>query len=307
MTRKSLPLSKAIALSLEELPQPAVTAYQLGVIIYRLYVTKTFQGQKLDLAKPRPSSREYSTAVTKLLNEGFLKAPKYLPENRVFEIYGRHDAKAEEIACVVDPFCYVSHLSAMAHHGLTNRFPKTLYLSSPRPPQWKQFAIERMQRDYAEHFDDYSHSGFPRLTRTRFDKIGSRPVEYHHRSHPGAYRSIRGNVLRVATIGRTFLDMLREPKLCGGINHVLEIYSASAKEHFRLIVDEIEKHGDPIDKVRAGYVLEERCGLSDPVIESWRVYVQRGGSRKLDASEEYSSRYSEKWSISLNVIEERKD
>lgn len=40
---------------------------------------------------------------------------------------------AEEVVCSVDPFCYVSHLSAMEYHGLTNRMPTLLFISSPRP------------------------------------------------------------------------------------------------------------------------------------------------------------------------------
>lgn len=32
----------------------------------------------------------------------------------------------EETFCLLDPFSYVSHLSAMAWHGLTDRMPKTL-------------------------------------------------------------------------------------------------------------------------------------------------------------------------------------
>jgi predicted transcriptional regulator of viral defense system len=305
--RKTLTLTKAAALALEELRQPVMTNYQLGLIVYRLYLTKGYQGFELNITKQSPTSREFSLAIKNLLENGFLKSAKNFPEKKVFEIYGRQSAKPEEVACVVDPFCYISHLSAMAYHGLTNRLPRTMYISSPPPKEWKVFAIERMKRDCEENLDGYIKSGFPQLTRIRFRKIGNHNVECHYRSHHGAFRIVKDSVLRVSTIGRTFLDMLREPKLCGGIRHVLETYGSYAKSHLRLIINEIDAHGDPIDKVRAGYILEERCGLRDPDIDKWITYAQRGGSRKLDSSEEYSPLFSERWSISLNVIEEKSE
>jgi predicted transcriptional regulator of viral defense system len=107
--------------------------------------------------------------------------------------------------------------------------------------------------------------------------------------------------LRVATLGRVFLDMLREPRLCGGIQHVVDIYRQEASRHLKLIVDEVDRHGQPIDKVRAGFVLAEVCRLQSPVIDGWDRFAQRGGSRKLDAESEYAPIYSERWQLSINV------
>ena len=69
------------------------------------------------------------------------------------------------------------------------------------------------------------------------------------------------------------------------------------------ITDEITQHGQPIDKVRAGYILEERLALSNEVIDSWAQYAQRGGSRKLDATAEYIPQWSDKWCLSINTFE----
>lgn len=54
------------------------------------------------------------------------------------------------MACVVDPFAYLSHLSAMEYHGLTQRMPSMLFLSSPAPIEWKTFAEARMWQDLGE-------------------------------------------------------------------------------------------------------------------------------------------------------------
>jgi predicted transcriptional regulator of viral defense system len=115
--------------------------------------------------------------------------------------------------------------------------------------------------------------------------------------------TVQGKPRRVATIGRTFLDMLREPGLCGGIYHVLDIFTEQAPRYLRLIVDEIDRHGTKIDKVRAGYVLAERLNLTHPAFAVWQTCAQRGGSRKLDAQADYSPRFSETWCLSINIDE----
>jgi len=95
--------------------------------------------------------------------------------------------------------------------------------------------------------------------------------------------------------------MLREPKLCGDIQHVLDIYQKDARRYLKLIVGEIDRHGQPIDKVRAGFVITEVCRLTSPAVDGWEKFAQRGGSRKLDAENEYAPIYSERWQLSINV------
>jgi hypothetical protein len=95
--------------------------------------------------------------------------------------------------------------------------------------------------------------------------------------------------------------MLRDPELCGGIHHVLQVYQEHAQQSLRLILDEVDQHGKPIDKVRAGWILESVCHIEDPRINVWTAFAQRGGSRKLDASTEYSPEFSERWALSINV------
>ena len=79
------------------------------------------------------------------------------------------------------------------------------------------------------------------------------------RSHLGAFRVVRSTGVRVATIGRTFLDMVREPELCGGILHVIDVYRSQAAQYLSLIIDDAERHGTAIDKVRLGFLLTEVC------------------------------------------------
>jgi predicted transcriptional regulator of viral defense system len=127
-------------------------------------------------------------------------------------------------------------------------------------------------------------------------------IDCIHSKHLGAFKNVRDRTMRIATIGRTFLDMLTRPEKCGGINHVLSVYEEFGVQYLPLIVDELEAHGAPIDKVRAGYIFNEVLNINDnATIESWVSLAQRGGSRKLDSSEEYLPKWPDKWKISINI------
>ena len=299
----SIYLNKAVSLHLGTLETPIVTRYDLGAFVYGAYKTKTFRGQQIKLTKDFPEIRNLHSVIRQLVDRGILLSDRDFPNGRVFRILGKKGIPAEDIACSIDPFAYISHLSAMDYHGLTDRLPRSLYLSSPVDKVWKELAFKRMQKDCNGHLDQYLTSGFPTLRRMAVQKIAQRPVvrrgvsDFH-----GAYRTVQGRAFRVTTIGRTFLEMLREPALCGGMSHVLDVFKNHCRTYLDLIIAEIDKNGSPIDKVRAGYIFEERCLLEHQIIQQWLKYVQRGGSRKLDAKSDYSSTFSENWSLSINVI-----
>ena len=298
----SLDLAGAATIELGKLAQPVVTDYDLGLLLFRLYNEKEIEGRKLGrLKKLFPDIADLRSLVRTLHERGVLRRNRDFRGN-VYGILGKSEYAAEEILCSVDPFAYTSHLSAMSYHGLTNRLPSTIFYSTPQHPKWSGFARLRMRGELGEHLGSYLQGDLPRLTQIRFIRIQKKPVHKHASIHTGAFKAVKNKVLRVSTIGRTFLDMVRAPLLCGGIHHVIETYEVHAPQYEQLIVDEIDRHGTLIDQTRTGYLLDERCGIkTNPVIDKWARGVQRGGSRKLDPSSEYSSKYSERWSLSLNV------
>jgi predicted transcriptional regulator of viral defense system len=293
-------LLKSLANELARIPQPVITSYQLGRLIFFAYLNNSIGREKLNLKKNIPERKQYNDALNNLLNTGVLSKMAGL-SGKYFKVIGKSEVSAEEIICSIDPFCYISHLSAMEYHGITDRLPRTIFVSSPPPSDWKKHAIEMMKRDLGEHYETYIEKGFPQLTRPRPKKIAGKLIEFKNNSHMGAYKRVHGRELRVSTIGRTFLDMLRNPDLCGGIQHVIDVYKEYGKQYARLIVDEIDAHGNGIEKARAGYVLESIIGFDDSRVNSWQLNVQRGGSRKLDPSAEYSPFFSERWALSLNI------
>ncbi len=140
-------LKAALSRYVRELDQPVITDYDLSMAVVHLYGAKKYRGEALDLTDPFPSwQKAFATFVQPLIDLGILTAHKDFPEGRVFTITGNRYQEPGDIACSVDPFAYVSHLSAMEYHGLTNRFPKLLYLSAPRPRSGRPLPVKRWKR-----------------------------------------------------------------------------------------------------------------------------------------------------------------
>lgn len=294
-------LPKAVALTLGKFSEPLVTRYRLGCIVNEFYLKKSFDGHPLaKLEKQNANSTDLNRVIRSLESSGVLQDhPNF--RGKAYRLIGAKEEAIEDVVCTVDPFCYVSHLSAMTYHGLTNRLPVNLIVSSADPKQWSKLAESKMRKDLEDNLDLYIEEAMPLLTRPKLTRIGKTGIHRINTTRLGAFKNVRGRSMRVSTIGRTFLDMLESPELCGGIRHVIEVFENEGPNYITPIVYEINEYGRPIDKVRAGYILEERLGIKNETIDQWVKFATRGGSRKLDATEEYFPKWSEKWCISLNI------
>ena len=85
------------------------------------------------------------------------------------------------------------------------------------------------------------------------------------------------------------------------MRHVVDIWKKHGRKWLDEIVSSVNEVGEPITKVRAGYLLDEIIGVNDSRVESWIAYAQRGGSRKLNPEKEYGHSWSEKWMLATNV------
>ena len=247
-------------------------------------------------------ARWFQANLAQMTMFGFLEPLDGVPPGKIYRLVGRNASSAEEMVCGIDPFAYISHLSAMAHYGLTDRLTKTVFYSSPPGAEWTRSATEKMARDLGDGLTTLHALDLPVLRRLLPSKLQGTQLSRHTSSHLGAYTRIRASNLRYSSLGRTFLDMVRQPDLCGGMRHVVSVYREYAGDYTRLILDEALRNGRKIEQVRVGYLLDEVCGLSETRIEELLAASQRGGSRKLDPSNEYDGvNFSEKWNLSINV------
>lgn len=214
----------------------------------------------------------------------------------------------EKVICSLDPFSYLSHLTAMAWHGLSDRLPKILFLTRPSIALWRTLAATRLQAQLGSLMPLYQSAKLPAYRQIDLASIKKNPLSFWTSSrldhaYSAAFKRAEGGAIRVATVGRCFLDMVRQPELCGGIYHVIEVFEEHGPSHLEAILSEVDHHGNKIEQARVGYLLERADSelLENPTLQKWATGVSRGGSRKLDPSADYADEYSERWALSLNV------
>ncbi|MEQ8333487.1 hypothetical protein [Nisaea sp.] len=225
-------------------------------------------------------------------------APDYDYDRRAFRVLSLQDLPAEEIVCLIDPTCHISHLSAMQRWGITNRRPKALSITRPNRPAAKKILNHIVERDYGDQ-----EPVVPITIVSHPKRVRKRPLVLHESTNPSERIKVRGTHACVSTMGQTFLESLKDPDLCGGMRHVLRVWERHARDWVQEIINRIDQEDvSGIVKCRAGYILEEVLSVKNNVkIESWISSAQRGGSRKLDPNAPFLPRFSEKWMISLNV------
>lgn len=289
----------AIEQTLLEQDSPLVTDYDVFLTAWRLFEARQYKDtviKRLPLDWDVARSRGI---VRKLVSRRALASDQDFRSGVWRLVQSTRAADAAEAACIADPFCYVSHLSAMYRYGLTDRAPKELHIARPSRPLWNSMRDDKVEKEAPpRHIEDAKslllHFGLGETLRRR-------PVAVHETKYPARATNVRGQRTRVADVGATFVDMLEAPHLCGGMQHVLDVWEGHARDWIDKIVDTTDAAPSGITKVRAGYILNERMGLTSTRIEAWRAFAQRGGSRKLDPGAEYRPVFSETWMISLNV------
>lgn len=282
---------------LNEHPRPVITLYELRMYMYQLYRAQEHQGQPIGkLSLKEPESRTLKSNISSLKRMGVIKQDLNLP---VYFISNKDKPTAQQVICSISPFSYIAYLSAMSWHGLTDRLPYVIHLITCSQEKYKELITERLEKELPNASEHPSLIP-PRLT--KYPAFDGKSFEFHQTKNFKLPKEQFGSGgVRVANIGETFLDMLRKPDLCGGFEHVLEVFQEYGEENLAVIVKTIDKKGTSMDKARAGYILEEVCNLSHRTINNWKAGVSRGGSRKLVPSKPYIDVYSETWCISINI------
>ena len=279
---------------LEENGKPVLTALEFFRFIRRMY--RESSGKKLYLRRDAPTLDDYNRLRRMLQRTNMIGPDRDYGGRGVIRVLAISDLPAEDIICLVDPTCYVSHLSAMQRWGLTDRRPDALIMT--RPDRKTISAQLRACRGGSLNEDEEKR--FLRIIRHP-DRVRGRSVQIYESKTAGAALKTRGSDVRASTIGQTFLDMLQEPGLCGGMAHVLDVWGEHAGTYLDETVAAVDTATSKLVKSRAGYILEERLGLQHPGVERWKAFGQRGSSRKLDPAKPFAPTFSETWMISLNV------
>jgi len=277
---------------------PIITFYDFFVLGEKIFSARKYG---ITFLKRLPNNWDYNRAKNAIrrMEERRTLVPDSNFRSFVWRVtQSTRAGSAEEIICLADPFSYVSHLSAMQTYSLTDRSPQALQITTPKHQIWKLMRQERIREDLPGHEStDPKLMVHPRC----MEFVRKRKVSIHTTSHPWKPIQVASEETRITTIGQTFADMLLEPSLCGGMSHILDVWSKEADIWVDEIIEAINQHKSKILKIRAGYILTEILKITDPRINRWKAYAQRGGSRKLDPENGYNANFSETWMISINV------
>lgn len=291
-------LNDALEAALIQSDAPVITDYEFYRLGSTLYTAGNWQGTPLSRLPSDWDHQRMRNAQRRLRARQAIAPDADFRLGMWRVIQSSRAGSAEEIASIADPFCYVSHLSAMERYGLTDRSPEALHLSTPYRPIWNAMRDDRVAADAMNR----RPVDAPSLVRFGFkEKVRRRQVIVHETRHPAVPTTISSERTRITDIGRTFADMLDAPKLCGGMRHVLSIWENQALDWSDAIIAGVESLDSKIAKVRAGYIFTERLGLEDKRIAKWEAFAQRGGSRKLDPDSAYIPTFSERWMLSINA------
>lgn len=320
-------IAEAVKTEIRRRKQPVITWFEVERAVRRLYRERQFDGQPLNLRGGAPTPRMMARIKSVLLDpreftsrdfiekydlrgavkEDALSSQRYVlmmdldfPAT-VCRVAGVSDAQPEDLCCLVDPWCYVSHLSAMQRWGLTNRNPLALHLSRPAKPIWRGRAKDEVRDEYWD-LEPGQQAPQPRERVTFPATLRGRALEVFEPNFFGHSIAIPDSTTRIATVGQVFRDTVHEPALCGGMSHVLEIWEEHAEAYLNDIIEAMDAlKPSKIALVRAGYILSERLGIKDPRVEAWTAFAERGGSRKLDPQRPFEAAHSKRWMLSLNV------
>jgi predicted transcriptional regulator of viral defense system len=297
MNKQTVRLTDALQKKmLSDYDKPVISYYSLVKMVAELYRNKSYDNLPIGkISTDYPSKGVIERNIEALVTRGVLSE---IPHYPVYAVSGRTAPSAQQIICVLNPFSYLSYLSAMEWHNLTDRIPKAIYITTCTQSKFRQLAKVLAEQD----FPNTPHlPGVPAKHHKLSKKLNDKII-HEHTSNKFQMKKELYNTggIRVSSIGETFLDMLRHPEYCGGVNHILDVFAEHAQQYLPVIVRTINKQGVSIDKVRAGYLLEEKLKLKHPDFDEWKKHAQRGGSRKFIASSPYKNHYSSTWCISLN-------
>ena len=292
-------LADQIALGIEALAKPLLNEIELFVLAARAHADGAAGRIKI-LRLPKEYDYSQFRRTMRQLEKRHIVAVDSEFRSGIWQnLAVAPAATAEDAFCLVDPYAHVSFLSAMQRHGLTDRSPSELQMTTLPDALWRQKQMIDFAGDFPEYLRDKQVPS-PRRIGLR-KTLRGRVIDLHRSKAPRDVVAVRGSYARITSIGSTFVDMLTEPDKCGGMRHVIECFEYNFMDHADEIIKSVTKFGSSITKVRAGHIIDEHLGVASSLVDEWVTFAQRGGSRLLDPKKPYGAKWSEKWMIAINA------
>lgn len=209
--------------------------------------------------------------------------------------YARSGPVSEfEILMEVHPYAALSHLTALAFHGLTDQNPAEIHATVAEGPE--DLPPGTTPKDWEE----------TSLVKGRLiGAILGVSIRWHRLKRSSllgtAEYAPHGFPIRASDPEMTLVDGLLHPEWSGGIENVLRAWRrASDLIDTDRLVEHVEACDSRLLLQRAGWLLEA-IDVAHPALDRWAASAVRGGSSKLVAAEPFSSTFSARWKLSINA------
>lgn len=291
----------------------AISYNQVCRILLEVYIER-YQNPNIKRKKDpfKLLNSDFINHISNLLDAGVLRKTK---SNKIFFLPSYKKYNDIELISQLYNDCYLSFLSAIDWYGFTNIILKNTFITIPNLTKWKEFSSKRINELEKNYLSIHQNEETPLLNLQKYrdeypnkeiSRVFSIPVKIitNSKYSENSYKLLKdeNGILKIREVGMLFLDMLNEPQLCGGHQHVIDIYENYGYVNALSIIKAADLYGSTIVKARVGFLLEKFLDINNKTIQKWKMEQSdlRGGSRKLFPDLPFSSYFSEDWNISIN-------
>lgn len=287
----------------------AISRQDLLVNFLRIWIDKKYKNEMIDNVTSRKNPfRTFERWCKTNERKKNIIGDKWSTKGYRFYLIGNRNQDLDKIICAIYPFGYLAYLSAIQHYKLASYKTSSIYFVCPSRSEWKTNCLKRLKKTLPEWND--KDKGVPLFYADLNDLIPTYPVEEQilgsqfilFNQKKSANFEVWKDV-RVEYIIDLYVDMLRNPQFCGGLEEVIKIYNNTIDGYLDAIVSFLNSDaGTQIDRARFGFICQKYLHINHPAFEQWREEQKnkRGGSRKLVASLEFDPVFDEDWNISIN-------
>ena len=297
-----LPLDKAMIIwFLNEYKYGSINRFDLFIKFRELFFLKKLGDEKIEVHGNTNLELAFKRFTNNYLEEEpFVKA--YGPHSTGYGYFAKINAKLTptELIFPLFPYAYLTHLSAMRHYSITDRIPKKIQIEIPSRPKWKSLLVEDIKKmDVLAKDKDMILNYLPRYPKSD-ELYFKKRILVSSTSSPLSNLTL-DNGVRVIEIGALFVEMINNPKECGGIEHVIDVFTEYGVT-FKKKIYKAALESSLISQTRIGFIFEQILEQSDPEILKMKSRNKdlRGGSRVFLTGEDFSNIINIEWNLSLN-------
>lgn len=297
----------------EDFDKYAISRQALLSQFLRIWLDKEYRNEKLtNISDCTKALKFFNKWINSIEKKGKVRGENWSTKGfRYFVIRNKPRKNVETILSNIYPIGYIGYMSAIKHYELAPINSNSIYFVTVDRINWKRLCLKKINRNFPELKENKN------LFKDIFGNIGENdliptyPLEeeigkYHIAviNQKNLWTDEEWDSLRVIALPYLYIDMLRNPKYCGGLGQVLQIFNSLEAIELAEIIEILEKKSKStdMDRARFGFIFDKIFQIKNDIFLNWKKEqkFKRGGSRKLVSYLPFDSTYDEDWNISVN-------